>query len=95
MAACAVSPYSSRKLLDSVRGWFTGGMDVAVLIDFVEVFALPRERRHFAHVRVNPDLGTTCWPNEAGLGPDVLYAQMTGEPLPTFEEPLTTPRYVG
>ena len=70
-------------------------VDVAELIDFVGVFAPVKERKYFARVRVNPDLGTICRPNEADFDPDVLYAQITGEPLPTFEEGLAAPRQAG
>jgi len=36
----------------------------------------------FAEVRVDPDLGTICWPNGADLAPDMLYAKITGRSLP-------------
>ena len=53
-----------------------GVVDIAGLIRFTGVFAA-----YFAQVRVNPDLGTICWPNEADIDPDVLYARITGEPI--------------
>ena len=28
---------------------------------------------YFKKVRINPELGTICWPNEADFCPDVLY----------------------
>ena len=40
----------------------------------------------FIQVAVNPESGTVCWPNEADLDPDVLYAKVSGLPLPTFNE---------
>ena len=58
-----------------------GSVDVAELIEFTGIFAPLRDHDTFLQVRVNPDLGTICWPNGADLDPDVLYAQVTGEPV--------------
>ncbi len=58
-----------------------GSVDVAELIRFTGIFAPLRDRDYFLQVRVNPDLGTICWPNGADLDPDVLYALVTGEPI--------------
>jgi len=63
-----------------------GIVDVARLVKFTGVFAPLQERDYFAQVRVNPDTGTICWPNDADLDPDVLYALVSGEPIPTFPE---------
>lgn len=62
-----------------------GEVDVAQLIDLTGVFAPLQDRAYFARVRVNPETGTIEWPNEADLDPDVLYAVVTGQPLPTFQ----------
>lgn len=62
-----------------------GEIDVAQLIDFRGVFALLQDRAYFAQVRVNAETGTIEWPNEADLDPDVLYAVVTRQPLPTFQ----------
>jgi hypothetical protein len=40
----------------------------------------------FAAVRVDPELGTICWPNGADLDPDVLYALVRGEPAPDLRQ---------
>ena len=58
-----------------------GSVDVAELIRFTGIFAPLRDHDYFLQVRVNPDLGTICWPNGADLDPDVLYALVTGEPI--------------
>jgi Protein of unknown function (DUF2442) len=62
-----------------------GIVDVAQLVKFTGVFAPLRDRAVFAAVQVNHELGTVCWPCGADLDPDVLYAQVTGTPLPSFE----------
>ena len=36
---------------------------------------------YFARVRVNPDLGTICWPNDADWDPLVLYSLLTRRPI--------------
>jgi hypothetical protein len=45
------------------------------------VFAPLLDPAKFAEVRLNPDLGTVCWPNGADLDPDVLYAWVSGRPI--------------
>lgn len=52
-------------------------------------YASLKEHDRFAQVHVNPDLGTIYWPNGANLDPDVLNASVTGEPLPSMEQPTT------
>ena len=62
-----------------------GVVDVSELVKFAGVFAPLKDRAYFAQVRVNPDIGTICWPNDADLDPDVLYAVITGEPIDVAE----------
>jgi len=62
-----------------------GRIDVAGLVAFTGVFAPLHERSYFLKVRVNPDLGTICWPNGADLDPDVLYAAVSGKPIQVAE----------
>jgi hypothetical protein len=61
-----------------------GEVDLGTMIQFDGVFAPLKERAHFEQVRVNPELGTVCWPSGVDLDPDVLYARITGKPLPHF-----------
>jgi hypothetical protein len=63
-----------------------GVIDVAQCVSFTGVFAPLRDRAEFAAVRVNPELGTVCWPCGADLDPDVLYALVTGAPIPCLEK---------
>ena len=58
-----------------------GEVDVEGLVEFKGIFALLRAGEEFAKVRVDPDLGTVCWPNGADLDSEVLYAALTGEPI--------------
>ena len=67
---------------------FEDGVDGVVrlkeLIPFEGVFAELRERSFFEQVRVNAELGAICWPNGADLDSEVLYATLTGRPLPVI-----------
>lgn len=62
-----------------------GLVNVADLIMFSGVFAPLLDTDYFESVRVNPELGTICWPNGADLDPDVLYGILIDEPLPVAE----------
>ncbi|MBC7950220.1 MAG: DUF2442 domain-containing protein [Rhodospirillaceae bacterium] len=59
-----------------------GNINVADLVPFRGVFEPLSNHATFAQVRVNPDVGTVCWPNGADLDPYVLYSRITGAPLP-------------
>lgn len=62
-----------------------GVIGLKELIPFEGVFAQLREPSFFERVQVNAELGAICWPNGADLDSDVLYATLTGRPLPSFE----------
>ena len=57
-----------------------GVLDLDRLVRFEGIFAPLRDPNEFARLAVNPELGTICWPNGADLDPDVLYAQVNGQP---------------
>ena len=61
-----------------------GSVDVAKLVRFEGVFAPLKSPEEFQKVRVNPELGTVCWPCGADLDPDVLYSLVTGKPIPVL-----------
>ena len=62
-----------------------GEVDVASLVEFKGVFAPLKDHEFFVQVRVDRELGTVVWPNGADLDPVVLYAHVSGKPLPRFE----------
>ncbi len=68
-----------------------GEVDLAQMIRFEGVFAELRDRANFIQVQVNREIGTICWPNGADLDPDVLYAKITGRPIPEFETKTAAP----
>ena len=69
-----VQPLENYRLHLRFEDGVEGSVDVASLVKFTGVFDPLRDREYFLQVRVNPDLGTICWPNGADLDPDVLYA---------------------
>ena len=65
---------------DGVRGI----VDVKEIIEFTGVFQPLKDPDYFMLVRVNSELGTIYWPNDADIDPDVLYSLVSGEPIPDF-----------
>ena len=61
-----------------------GEIDLEPHLSFQGVFAPLRDPAYFTRVRVNPDLGTICWPNDADWDPLVLYSLVTGRPIETL-----------
>lgn len=66
---------------------FTDG--VSGCIDFAPwivgqggVMAPLKDKSFFAQVSVNADIGTLVWPNDVDFDPEVLYAHITGQPIP-------------
>lgn len=62
-----------------------GELDLAAVMKFEGVFAPLKNPDRFRELGVHPDLGTIYWPNGADLDPAVLYARVTGTPIPTCE----------
>jgi hypothetical protein len=62
-----------------------GVVDIAKLISFHGVFEPLKSRAYFEQVQVNTGLGTVFWPNGADLDPDVLYAVVSGVPIPSYQ----------
>jgi hypothetical protein len=76
-----VRPLAEYRLYLRFEDGVEGEVDVARLIDFSGVFGPLKDRKEFGRVRVDPELGTIVWPNGADLDPDVLYAEVTGQPI--------------
>lgn len=81
-----VKPLKNYRLWLRFEDGMNGEVNVADLVTFTGVFAPLKDHTYFAEVKVNPEIGTICWPNGADLDPDVLYAQISGESLPDFEQ---------
>lgn len=86
----AVKPLTDYKLHLRFEDGIEGIIDLTKMIEFTGVFAPLKDRTFFESVYVNPDLGTIQWSNDADLDPDVLYAAVSGQPLPDFIEPIAT-----
>ena len=80
-----VRPMDDYQLYLRFEDGVEGVIRLQELIPFEGVFADLHERSFFEQVRVNAELGAICWPNGADLDSDVLYAALTGRPLPSFE----------
>ena len=81
----AVEPLDNGQLYLQFEDGVEGVVSLTELIDFTGIFAPLRQPDYFARVRVDPELGTICWPNGADIDPDVLYSQVTGEPIEVME----------
>ena len=81
----AVQPLDGYRLKLRFEDGVVGEIDVAQLVPFTGVFAALSDRNEFVAVRVNPELGTICWPGGADLDPDVLYSVVTRRPIPSYD----------
>jgi hypothetical protein len=79
-----VEPRGAYRLWLQFQDGVEGEIDLEPLLSFQGVFAPLRHRDYFARVRVNPELGTICWPNDADWDPLVLYSFVTGRPIETL-----------
>ena len=57
-----------------------GEIDLSSLMIFEGLFAPLKTADRFAELRVNPDLGTICWPNGADIAPEALYEALLQHP---------------
>lgn len=76
-----VEPRGGHRLWLRFRDGTEGEIDLGPELTFQGVFAPLGDPAYFARVRVNPDLGTICWPNDADWDPLVLYSLLTKRPI--------------
>jgi hypothetical protein len=79
-----VQPLPEHRLRVRFDDGIEGTIDVAQMVTFTGVFEPLRNPAFFEQARVNTELGTVCWPNDADLDSDVLYAKVTGQPIPQY-----------
>lgn len=80
----SVEPLPEHRLRVSFDDGSEGVVDVAQMVQFTGVFEPLRDPAFFAQAKVNTELGTVCWPNDADLDSDVLYAKVTGVAVPEY-----------
>lgn len=76
----SVQPLPEHRLRVKFDDGTEGVVDVAEMVEFAGVFEPLREPEFFAKASLNAELGTVCWPNNADLDSDVLYAQVGRTP---------------
>ena len=81
------------RVLDGYRLELTFSDGVRGVVDLLNrivgrggVFGPLEDAQFFRQVRVDYELGTIVWPNEADFCPDLLYRWVTGEPVSRPEE---------
>jgi hypothetical protein len=79
----SVEPVGDYRLRVEFDDGVQGVVDIAQMVRFTGVFAPLRNPVFFAQARVHPELRTVCWPNDADLDSDVLYANVTATPIST------------
>lgn len=80
-----VKPVGGYRLYLRFDDGVSGVVDLEpILLPFDGVFEPLRDRSYFEQVRVNADIGTICWPNDADIAPETLYALVTGRVGPAM-----------
>ena len=62
-----------------------GVVDLAQHLCFEGVLRRLEDLAFFQRVRVDPESGTVCWPDEIDLDPQVLHCYLTGVPVEQIE----------
>jgi hypothetical protein len=80
-----VEPKDDYRLRLRFEDGIEGIVDVTKLVSFKGIFSPLKDSSEFSRVRVNSELGTIEWECGADLDPDVLYAEITGIPIPHYD----------
>ena len=80
----SVQPLSGHRLRLTFDDGVEGVVNVATMVQFTGVFEPLRDPAFFEQAKINEEFGTVYWPNDADLDTDVLYAAVTGVPLPEY-----------
>jgi hypothetical protein len=80
-----VEPMADYRIHLRFEDGLEGIVDVAKLVLFKGVFTPLNNVSEFVKVRVNTDLGIVEWDCGADLDPDVLYAVVSGIPIPNYD----------
>ena len=80
----AVQPLPDHHLRVTFDDGVEGIVNVRELVQFIGVFQPLQDVSFFEQVKVNRELGTVFWPNDADFDSDVLYAKITGRPIPEY-----------
>jgi hypothetical protein len=80
----SVQPLPDYRLNVTFDDGAQGVVNVREMVQFTGVFEPLRDPAFFTQVKVNRELGTLYWPNDADLDSDVLYAKVTGVPIPEY-----------
>jgi Protein of unknown function (DUF2442) len=81
----AVEPRENYKLYIRFEDEVEGIVDLSKLIQFTGVFAPLQDKKYFAQVELNHEIGTIQWQSGADLDPDVLYALISNQAIPNYK----------
>lgn len=81
-----VTPLKNYRLKLRFEDGVEGEVDLEKFLKFEGVFEPLKKWAFFIQVDVNAEIGTVYWPNGADLDPDVLYSEITGQPIPSFAD---------
>ena len=78
---CGVEVLDHYRLHLTFSDGLVGDVDLSHLAEREGVFTPFPDPAFFAHVRVDPEIGTVTWPNGVGLAPEVLYERAAVHPV--------------